>query len=123
MKKKLEIKSDLKYNELRQYKKMIQDNELDQVKFSMYLDKKQFKARLKYGLVPTATKYGRRYKFKIYLEGIVSKANDIDLIGRLLEWSPSKPILIADILFEKEKQELVKLDNGDLEYHFTFLQY
>ena len=122
-KKNLEIKTNVKYNELKQYKKMFETNAFDEVNFQLYLDKRPFEAKLKYGLVPSRLKYDRRHKFKIYFSGIISKKTDIELIEKLYELPPSKPILLMEILFAKEKQELIKHENGDLEYHFTFLQY
>ena len=122
-KKSLAIKTNVKYNELKQYKKMFETNAFDEVFFQLYLDGKPFEAKLKYGLVPSRLKYDRRSKFKIYFNGVVSKVADIKLIEQLYELPPSKPILMAEILFAKEKQELIKKENGDLEYHLTFLQY
>ena len=123
MKKSLAIKTDVKYNELKQYKKMFESMEFDEVNFQLYLDNKPFEAKLKYGLVQSRLKYDRRKKFKVYMDGVASKITDIKLIERLYELPPSKPILMAEILFAKEKQELIKKENGDLEYHLTFLQY
>lgn len=122
-KKSLTIKTNVKYNELKQYKKMFETNAFDEVYFQLYLDNNPFEAKLKYGLVPSRLKYDRRKKFKIYFDGVVSKLADVKLIEKLYELPPSKPILMAEILFAKEKQELIKKENGDLEYHLTFLQY
>ena len=121
--KNLEIKSNVRYNELKQYKKMFQASAFDEIKFTLYLDKRPFEAKIKYGLVPSRSKYDRKRKFKIYLDGVVSKPTDIQLIERLNEIPPSKLILLMEMLFAKEKQETIKHDNGDLEYHLTFLQY
>ena len=124
MKKKiLTIKSNVRYNELKQYKKMFEIRAFDEVNFQLYLDNKPFEAKLKYGLVPSRLTYDRKYKFKIYLDGVVSKTSDKALIQELKDLPPSKPILLMEILFAKCKEEMIALDNGDLEYHFTFLQY
>ena len=123
MKKNLEIKAELRYNDLKQYKKMFETSSFDEVFFKLYLDKKPFEAKLKYGLVPSRLKYDRRRKFKVYMDGVASKITDIRLIEKLNELPPSKPILLMEILFAKEKQEVIKHENGDLEYYFTFLQY
>ena len=54
MKKKiLTIKSNVRYNELKQYKKMFETRAFDEVNFQLYLDNKPFEAKLKYGLVPS----------------------------------------------------------------------
>ena len=124
MKKKiLTIKSNVRYNELKQYKKMFEISAFDEVNFQLYLDKRPFEAKLKYGLVPSRLTYDRKHKFKIYLDGVVSKASDKTLIQELKEWPPRQPILLMEILFAKCKEEMITQDNGDLEYHFTFLQY
>ena len=123
MKKSLAIKTNVKYNELKQYKKMFESMEFDEVNFQLYLDGKPFEAKLKYGLVQSRLKYDRRRKFKVYMDGVASKITDIRLIEKLNELPPSKPILLMEILFAKEKQEVIKHESGDLEYHFTFLQY
>lgn len=122
-KKKLEIKANVKYNELKQYKKMFETNAFDEINFQLYLDKKPFEAKLKYGLVPSRLKYDRKRKFKIYMDGVVYKSSDIELIKALKELPPSKPILLMEILFAKGKEEVIRLDTGEIEYHFTFLQY
>ena len=122
-KKKLEIKANVRYNELKQYKKMFEMQAFDEINFQLYLDKRPFEAKIKYGLVPSRLKYDRRHKFKIYFDGIVKKEKDIDLIEMLYKLPPSKPILLMEILFAKERQDIIKKDNGELEYHFTFLQY
>lgn len=123
MKKNLAIKTNVKYNELKQYKKMFETNAFDEVNFQLYLDNRPFEAKLKYGLVPSRLTYDRKRKFKIYLDGVVSKASDKALFQALKDLPPSKPILLMEILFAKEKQEVIKHESGDLEYHFTFLQY
>ena len=123
MKKSLAIKSNVRYNELKQYKKKFLAKELFGLDFILTLENVPFKALLRYGRTEQYSKYDREYKFKIYLEGTTSLLNEIKLIERLYELSPSKPILLMEILFTKEKQELIKHENGDLEYHFTFLQY
>ena len=124
MKKKiLTIKSNVRYNELKQYKKMFEMSAFDEVNFQLYLDKRPFEAKLKYGLVPSRLTYDRKRKFKIYLDGVVSKASDKALFQALKDLPPSKPILLMEILFAKCKEEMITQDNGDLEYHFTFLQY
>jgi len=123
MKKKLEIKSNVKYNELKTYKKMFESSAFDEVNFQLYLNKRPFEAKIKYGLVPSRLKYDRRHKFKIYFKGVVSKQSDKEIIKELFELPPSKPILLMEILFAKEKQEIIEKDNGDLDYYFTFLQY
>lgn len=122
-KKSLTIRTNVKYNELKQYKKMFETNAFDEVNFQLYLDGKPFEAKLKYGLVPSRLTYDRRKKFKIYLDGVVSKDSDKALFQTLKDLPPSKPILLMEILFAKCKEEMITLDNGDLEYHFTFLQY
>ena len=123
MKKNLAIKTNVRYNELKQYKKMFETRAFDEINFQLYIDKRPFEAKLKYGLVQSRLKYDRRRKFKVYMDGVASKITDIRLIEKLNELPPSKPILLMEILFAKEKQEVIKKENGDLEYHFTFLQY
>lgn len=122
-KKNLEIKSTIKYNELKQYKKMFETGAFSEISFQLYLDGEPFEAKLKYGLVPLRLKYDRKRKFKIYFDGVVSKPSDIKLIEQLKELPTTKTILLMEILFIKEKQEIIEHENGDLEYHFTFLQY
>ena len=50
------------------------------------------------------------------------KKNEIDLIEKVNKLSPNQPLLLMEMLFFKEKQEIVKYDNS-IEYYFTFLQY
>lgn len=119
----LTIKSNLRYCELKQYKKMFESMEFDEISFTLYLNKKPFEAKLKYGRVEKRLKYDRKNKYKIYLDGIVNKKEQKELIKDLYELRPSKPILLGEILFAKCKEEMIIQDNGDLEYHFTFLQY
>ena len=123
MEKKITIKDSIKYNELKQYKRRFENKEIFDVNFQIFLNGISFPAILKYGLVPSRLRYDRNYKFKIYFDGVVSKAKDIEVIKKLYEKRPSVPLLIAEILFAKEKQEITEHENGDLEYHFTFLQY
>lgn len=123
MKKNLAIKTNVKYNELKQYKKMFESMEIDEISFTLYLNKKSFEAKLKYGRVEQRLKYDRKNKYKIYLDGIVNKKEQKELIKDLYELRPSKPILLGEILFAKERQEIKENDDGELEYHFTFLQY
>lgn len=119
----LTIKSNLRYCELRQYKKMFESMGFDEISFTLYLNKKPFEAKLKYGRVEQRLKYDRKNKYKIYLDGVVNKKEQKELIKNLYELRPSKPILLGEILFAKEKQEIKENDDGELEYHFTFLQY
>ena len=121
-KKKIQIKSDIRFNELMRYKKMFKDGSIEDLPIKLYLDKKPFKAKLKYGLVPKNYRYDRENKFKIYLNGVTSKKNEIDLIEKVNKLSPNQPLLLMEMLFFKEKQEIVKYDNS-IEYYFTFLQY
>lgn len=123
MKKPLKISTNIKYNELKQYKKRFENKEIDEIACQIYLDGLPFSATLKYGLVPARLKYDRRYKCKIYLDGITSKKNQIEVIKKLHEINPSEPLLMVEILFAKEREELIEHDDGKLEYHFTFLQY
>ena len=123
MKKKLEIKTNVKYSELKIYKRKFVEEEISETPFLLYLNGILFEAILKYGLVPTRLKYDRRYKFKIYFDGVVSKAKEKKVILDLKDLPPSNPILMTEILYAKDKEEIIMLDNGDIEYHFTFLQY
>lgn len=122
-KKELSIKTSIKYNDLRNYKRKFQEGEIFDVKFQLFLDGISFPALVKYGLVARRLRYDRQHKFKIYFDGFAKKARDIKLIEKLYDRQPSKTILIGEILFAKEKQELIRRENGNLEYHFTFLQY
>lgn len=119
----LTIKSNLRYCELRQYKKVFESMEIDEIPFTLYLNKKPFETKLKYSKVEKRLKYDRKNKYKIYLDGIVNKKEQKELIKDLYELRPSKPILLGEILFAKEKQDIKENNNGELEYHFTFLQY
>lgn len=123
MKKKLNIKTSVKYNELKAYKKKFENNEVNEISCQVYLDGLPFGAILKYGLCQTRLKYDRRYKCKIYMDGIAKTKNRIQAIQKLYEIEPSEPLLMVEILFAKERQDLIEHDNGNLEYHFTFLQY
>ena len=123
MKKPLSINTSVKYNELKQYKQRFLAREISEKEFQLFLGGVSFPALLKYGLVQNRLKYDRRYKFKIYFDGVAKKEKDIKIIQKLYEIKPSQPILMLEILFAKEKQEILEHENGDLEYHFTFLQY
>lgn len=123
MKKNINITTNMKFNLLQHYKKRFIKGEVEEVHFQMYIDNINFPATLKYGLVPARLKYDRKNKFKIYLDG---KTNDIKkkkAILDLQDLAPSRPILMMEMLYAKDKEEVIMLDNGDIEYHFTFLQY
>ena len=122
-KKNINIATNMKFNLLQHYKKRFEKGEVEEVHFQMYIDNINFPATLKYGLVPARLKYDRKNKFKIYLDG---KTNDIKkkkAILDLQDLAPSRPILMMEMLYAKENEEVIMLDNGDIEYHFTFLQY
>lgn len=123
MRKPIAIKTNVKYNELQDYKRRFENHEISEMTFQMYIDNIAFSPILKYGLVRKRLKYDRRYKFKIYLDGLAKKGTEIKAIQKLYKARPSEPLLMLEILFAKERQELIELDNGDLAYHFTFLQY
>lgn len=122
-KKNISIKTNVRFNELQQYKKRFQKNEIQGLQFQMYIDNINFLATLKYGLVPTRLKYDRKNKFKIYLDGTTNNVKNKKTILDLHDFPPSKPILMMEMLYAKDKEEVIMLDNGDIEYHFTFLQY
>ena len=117
------IKTNIKYCELKEYKKRFINNEIYDATFKMYINKITFPAMLKYGLVESRSRYDRRHKFKIYLNGIAKKDKEKEVIKQLYDSYYSYPILMMEILYMKEQQGLIEKDNGDLEYHFTFLQY
>lgn len=122
-KKSVNITTNMKFNELQQYKKRFIKGEVEEAHFQMYIDNINFPATLKYGLVPARLKYDRKNKFKIYLDGTTNDPKKKKAILELHDLLPSRPILMMEILFAKEKEEVFMLDNGDIEYHFTFLQY
>ena len=122
-KKKISIKTNVRFNELQQYKKKFVKGEVEEVHFQMYIDNINFPATLKYGLVPARLKYDRKNKFKIYLDGTTNDIKKKKAILDLQDLAPSKPLLMMEMLYAKDKEEVIMLDNGDIEYHFTFLQY
>ena len=122
-KKQLEIKTNVRFSELKIYKRRFMEEEISETPFLLSLNDISFPAILKYGLVPQRLKYDRRYKFKIYFDGIANKAREKKVILDLKDLPPSKPILMTEMLYAKDKEETIMLDNGDIEYHFTFLQY
>ena len=123
MKKNLTIKSSMRYCELKQYKKQFEKGEIDIVNFKISLNNITFQATLKYGLMPTRLKYDRKNKYTIYLDGVTNNAQKKKTILDLQDMPNNKLLLIMEILFAKEKEEVIMLDNGDLEYHFSFIQY
>ena len=123
MKNQFKIKSSIRYCELKQYKKQFEKNEISAINFKMSLNSTTFQATLKYGLVPARLKYDRKNKYKIYIDGITSDVKKKKTILDLQDMPNNKLLLIMEILFAKEKEEVIMLDNGDLEYHFTFVQY
>ena len=123
MKNQFKIKSSIRYCELKQYKKMFEKGEIDIVNFKISLNNITFQATLKYGLMPTRLKYDRKNKYKIYIDGITSDVKKKKTILDLQDMPNYNLLLIIEILFAKEKEEVIMLDNGDLEYHFTFVQY
>lgn len=123
MEKKILIRDNVKYNELHRYKKLFQTTTLKEIPFKLYLDKISFPALLSYECTGQRMKYDRKNKFKISFDGIAKKIKEKEVIQKLFDLNPSKPILLMEILYAKANQELIQQDNGDLEYHFTFLQY
>lgn len=123
MERKLAIKSNYKYGDLIRFKKMVALDSICESKFQIILNKTSFPAILKYGKEEKRLKFDRTYKFRIDLDGSVKKQKEIDLIKELYEIKPSQLILLMEILFAKERQEIIEHDDGSLEYHFSFLQY
>ena len=123
MKKQLKIKTNVKYCELRSYKKRFDDYEVSEIAFQMYLDGLPFSAILKYGFVESRSRYDRKKKFKIYFDGIAKNKNEIEVIEKLYDIKPSKHILMMEMLYLKDTQEIIRHENGKLEYHFVFSQY
>ena len=123
MERKLAIKSNYKYGDLIRFKKMVALDSICESKIQIILNKTSFPAVLKYGKEEKRLKFDRTYKFRIDLDGSVKKQKEIDLIKELYEIKPSQLILLMEILFAKENQEIIEHEDGSLEYHFSFLQY
>ena len=123
MENKMKIRTSIKYNELKAYKKQFEKGEISQVDFKIDIDKSTFDATLKYVRRQVRFSYDREFKFMVFLEGRtkdkVKASNILDLYNEL----PSHPLLIAEILFMKIDQDMILKDNGEVEYKFTFLQY
>ena len=123
MEMKLAIKSNYKYGDLIRFKKMVALDSICESKIQIILNKTSFSAVLRYGKEEKRLKYDRPYKFRIDLDGSTKKEKEKELIKGLHDRLPSQPILLMEILFAKERQEIIEYDNGNLEYHFSFLQY
>ena len=123
MGKQLTIKSNFKYSDLIRFKKNIALDSICESEIKLILNKSSFSAVLRYGKEEKRLKYDRPYKFRIDLDGSTKKEKEKELIKGLYDRLPSQPILLMEILFAKERQEIIEHDNGNLEYHFSFLQY
>lgn len=119
----MKIKSDITYNDLKSYKKELEEEIFDSIAFKLFFEDITVNANLKFAETKQITAYDRKKKFQILIRGIANTENEKETIKKLINISSTKPVLIAGLLFFKERQSKIENEDNSILYNIRFIQY
>ena len=119
----MKIKSDITYNDLKSYKKELEEEFFDSIAFKLYVEDITINANLKFIETKQNTAYDRKKKFQIFIRGLANTENEKEAIKKLINISSTKPVLIAGLLFFKERQSKIENEDNSILYNIRFIQY